>query len=144
MASSRVSKIIHFMQFKKWNRLKVLNIGANYVESVELLCRVELDALEDVYIWNNNLTSLRSLKRNKWPNLRTLEFHGNYITEAQDLRFLGNPKLKYIVFDSNLVTNFNEAIVMCSQSPESKISAASNLIIKWMGRPSERMRMKAI
>ena len=44
------------MQFKNFARLKIINIGGNFVESIELLSRVYLPEVEDVYLWNNNIT----------------------------------------------------------------------------------------
>lgn len=70
-----------------------------------------------------------------WPNLKTLDLHVNKIADVKDLRYLGNKVISTVIFDSNIITNFNEAIVMCSQSPKSKIAATSNQVVKWMGRP---------
>lgn len=73
-----------------------------------------------------------------------MDLHVNKIVDLHDLRFLGNSKISTVIFDSNFLNNFNEAIVMCSQSPKSKIAATSNFLVKWMGRPRIRFRKRAI
>lgn len=52
-------------------------------------------------MFSNNLTCLRSLGRNNWPNLRVLDFHLNHIVETPSLRYLANDKIDRIVYDSN-------------------------------------------
>lgn len=43
---TRMSRLIYFLEFKRFDQLRILNIGGNFVESVENLCRVEMPKLE--------------------------------------------------------------------------------------------------
>lgn len=76
--------IVH-LQGRPFPNLKVLNVGGNRIESIEMLQKCDLGVLEELWLWNNNIVHANSIKKCRFPNLKSLDVSCNQIKEWPQL-----------------------------------------------------------
>lgn len=78
---NKYSTVILRLQGRPFPNLKVLNVGGNRIESIEMLQKCDLSTLEELWLWNNYIVNANSIKKCRFPNLTTLDISCNQIKE---------------------------------------------------------------
>lgn len=104
---TRVDNILSYLSIKAYSRLKILNLGGNHLQSIQLLSHVCMPSLQHIHLWSNHITNISSMSRNNWPSIQVIDVHANRIVEISRLRYLGHRHLMEINLDANYIVNFD-------------------------------------
>ena len=73
-----IPKLITLPNFSK---VSILNIGGNNIVSVEMLSKVNMANLDELWLWKNQITKIDVLRKMYVPKLSFIDLNHNYIVE---------------------------------------------------------------
>ena len=137
--------MIERIQGRPFPNLKVLNIGGNRIESIEMLQHCNLSTLEELWLWNNNIVQVNSIKKCRFPNLTSLDISCNQVKEWPQLSQLEAPKLEHINIETNCLTSLTDLVKLILRSrgfsvifSNCLLYSAQNKIVKIFEQPKKK------